>query len=136
MLQKITVPLFLTSAISATTLRSDAERKKHRGPPPNRWPGRDDDSSDTVVDPMCCILGFGPANGLKEQFCLGANERNSAQDIKFTRITLAQCGSQVAATICPSGYEYGPVHGKQEFGYSCQSTSGNPYPSIDVEHGV
>ena len=112
MLQRITAPLILTSAISATSLRSEAEHKHHfHG---LSRPG----IGDTVVDPKCCTVGY--FFGMSSQYCLGDNERNSAHEIgSFTKVTSLKCGSHVAATVCPGGYDYGPVHGKKEFGYSC-----------------
>jgi len=90
----------------------------------------DDDDKDVEGAPndICCRL-YSKANfeGKLQEHCLGSSQSpEDASDINMRYLKdvgSIKCGKLVDATICPQGYELGPVAGQRDLRYTCQSGS-------------
>lgn len=69
-----------------------------------------------------------------QEHCLSSSQSpEDASDInmRYLRdVGSIKCGKKVDATICPQGYEKGPVAGQRELKYTCDSGS------VSIEKGT
>ena len=90
-------------------------------------------SMQTNRDDCCTLYSRANFEGRTQEYCLSSDQSpQDASDILKDVVGSIKCGKKVDATICPQGYELGPVAGQRDLRYICDSKPNSIERSIKV----